>query len=486
MGLFIYLLPMRNLAAIILAAGKGTRMKSALPKVLHECAGLPMLSYPVKALKDAGVKKIVVVVGHGKDNVIERFRSEKITFVEQKQQLGTGHAVMCAMKALKGLNGGVLILSGDVPLIRVETLKALKNLHCKGSKTSPRPALPRKGGGDTERVVDLSLITAVPGNPAGYGRIVRDENNAVIGVVEDKDASPEQKKIQEINTGIYLVSSGFLFANIKKIGSANAQKEYYLPDLVRLAVKGGSNVKALTLLDPEEAMGINNRVELAKASAIMRLRIVNELMLSGVTFIHPETAYVEGSVKICPDAIIHPSVHLGGQTVIAKGCVIEQRAVIRNSHIGKNSIIKSSSVIDESVIGDGVTVGPFARIRPGTVLENHAHVGNFVEIKKSVIGKGTKANHLSYIGDAVVGANVNIGAGVITCNYDGFKKHITIIEDGSFIGSDSQLVAPVTVGKGAYVGSGTTVTKNVPPGALVITRANEKIIKGWVKKQRKK
>lgn len=466
---------MKNLAAIILAAGKGTRMKSALPKVLHECAGLPMLSYPVKALKDAGVKKIIAVVGHGKDGVIKRFHSEKITFVEQKQQLGTGHAVMCAMKALKGLSplrgfkGDILILSGDVPLIRVETLKALKNLHCKGSKTAT-----------------LSLITAVPGNPAGYGRIVRDENNAVTGVVEDKDASPEQKKIQEINTGIYLISSGFLFANIKKIGSANAQKEYYLPDLVRLAIKGGSNVKALTLLDPEEAMGINNRVELARACAIMRLRIVNELMLSGVTFIHPETAYVDGAVKIGPDTIIHPSVHLGGQTVIDQGCVIEQGAVIRNSHIGKNSVIKSSSVIDESVIKEGVTVGPFARIRPGTVLEDHAHIGNFVEIKKSVIGKGTKANHLSYIGDAVVGANVNIGAGAITCNYDGFKKHITIIEDGSFIGSDSQLVAPVKIGKGAYVGSGTTVTKDVPPGALVITRANEKIIKGWVKKRRQK
>ncbi|MBI5887958.1 MAG: bifunctional UDP-N-acetylglucosamine diphosphorylase/glucosamine-1-phosphate N-acetyltransferase GlmU [Deltaproteobacteria bacterium] len=458
---------MRNLAAIILAAGKGTRMKSAMPKVLHECAGLPMLSYPVKALKDAGVKKIIVVVGHSKDDVIERFRSEKITFVEQKEQLGTGHAVMCAMKALRGFKGGVLILSGDVPLITVETLKALKNLHCKGSKI-------------------LSLITAVPVNPAGYGRIVRDENNAVIGVVEDKDASSGQKKIREINTGIYLISSGFLFANIKKIGSANAQKEYYLPDLVRLAVKGGSNVKALTLLDPEEAMGINNRVELAKASAIMRLRIVNELMLSGVTFIHPETAYVENFVKIGPDAIIHPSVHLGGQTVIAQGCVIEQGAVIRNSHIGKNSVIKSSSVIDASVIGEGAAVGPFARIRPGTVLENHAHIGNFVEIKKSVIGKGTKANHLSYIGDAVVGANVNIGAGAITCNYDGFKKHVTIIEDDSFIGSDSQLVAPVRIGKGAYVGSGTTVTKDVPPGALVITRADEKIIKGWVKKRRKK
>ncbi len=467
---------MRNLVAVILAAGKGTRMKSSLPKALHEIAGRPMLFYPVNVLKKLGVQRIIVVVGHAGADVIKTLScargatTEKITFVEQKKQLGTGHAVLCALRAIKGFKGGVLILSGDVPLITETTLKALVKLHCKGK---------------------LSLITAVPGNrqgcnpPTGYGRILRNANNAVIQVVEEKDATPEQKTIQEINTGIYLISSEFLFANIKKIGSKNAQKEYCLPDLVRLAVQGGLRVKALTHLDPDEVMGVNNRAELAKAALVMRLRIAHELMLSGVTVIHPETAYIDHGVRVGPDTVIHPCVHLGGRTSIAGGCVIEQGAVITDSSIGKGSIVKSCCVIDQARIGNAVVTGPFARIRPGTVIKNNARVGNFVEVKKSVIGSGARANHLSYLGDAVIGSGVNIGAGVITCNYDGFKKHVTTIEDNAFIGSDSQLVAPVRVGRGAYVGSGTTVTKDVPPGSLVTSRAGEKIIKGWAAKRKK-
>lgn len=461
---------MKKLAAIILAAGKGTRMKSAIPKVLHPVSGQPMLAYPVNVLKGLKSEKVAVVVGHGAEAVRSAFGASGVSFVLQKEQLGTGHAVMCAMKGLKGFKGDVLILSGDVPLITAETVKGLMKLH-------------RAGGG---KKPVLSLVTMLLDDPRGYGRIVRDEHGSVVRIVEEKDCSAPQKGINEVNSGVYLADADFLRDNIKKLGNRNAQGEYYLPDLVELAAGAGRKVKALTHLNPNEVMGINNRVELAKANRLMRLRKAEELMYSGVTVMDPETAYIDSTVRIGADTTIYPGVHITGDTVIGSGCVVEEGSRITGSVVGDSTTIKSHSIIEDSVLGREVVVGPFARLRPGNSISDRVRIGNFVEVKKTSIGKGSKANHLSYIGDSVIGSGVNIGAGTITCNYDGYANHTTVIEDGAFIGSDTQLVAPVTVGKGAYVGSGTTVTRDVPAGSLVITRAGEKVVAGWALKKRKK
>lgn len=461
---------MKNLSAIILAAGKGTRMKSSVPKVLHRVSGLPMLTYPINVLKELKAGNVVVVVGHGADEVRRAFGTSGAGFVLQKEQLGTGHAVMCAMKGLKSVSGDVLILSGDVPLLTVQTIKGLLKLHRAGGKNRPV----------------LSLVTTIVDDPKGYGRVVRDEHGSVVRIVEEKDCSVPQKGINEINAGVYLAEADFLRANISKLGNRNAQGEYYLPDLVELAAAAGRKVKALTHLNPNEVMGINNRVELAKANRLMRLRKAEELMYSGVTVVDPETAYIDSSVKVGPDTTIYPGVHIIGDTIIGSGCVVEEGVRISGSVIGDRSVVKSHSIVEDSVLGKEVVAGPFARLRPGNSISEGVRIGNFVEVKKSSIGKGSKANHLSYLGDSVIGSGVNIGAGTITCNYDGFTKHTTVIEDEAFIGSDTQLVAPVTVGKGAYVGSGTTVTKDVPPGSLVLTRAGEKVVEGWADRKRKK
>ncbi|MBI5236948.1 MAG: bifunctional UDP-N-acetylglucosamine diphosphorylase/glucosamine-1-phosphate N-acetyltransferase GlmU [Deltaproteobacteria bacterium] len=456
---------MKNLAVIVLAAGKGTRMKSALPKVLHPVAGRPMLFYGLNVLKELKVKKTVVVIGHGAMSVKEAFPSEKAVFIEQKEQLGTGHAVACGLKALRGFSGDVLILSGDVPLITKDTLKALKQVK------------------DRKRGAGLALITAILDDPSGYGRVIRDRDRKVVRIAEDKDAKTGERAIPEVNTGIYLFSSDFLFRNIRKISSSNAQMEYYLPDLIEMASNAGQRVAALTHIEPEEVMGVNNRIELARASNIMRKRVLDSLMLQGVTIVAPENTYIDWGVKIGADTAIHPSATLSGNTKIGGNCVIEEGVKITDSTIGRGTTVKSLSVIESCDVGSGVVIGPFARLRPGSVISDNVRIGNFVEVKKSIIGKGTKANHLSYLGDAVIGKGVNIGAGTITCNYDGVKKYRTRIEDGAFIGSDTQLVAPVTVGKDAYVGSGTTVTSDVPPGSLMITRAKERVIEGWVRKK---
>lgn len=459
---------MKNLSAIVLAAGKGTRMKSARPKVLHEVAGLPMLSYPVNVLKALKAKNIVIVIGHGGQSVKDAFGAAGVSFAVQDEQLGTGHAVICGMKRLKDADGDVVILSGDVPLVTPQTIKGLLKIHSSGGKN--RPA--------------LSLITALLEDPSGYGRVVRDAHNRIASIVEDKDCTPAQREISEINTGIYLADSGFLKDNLKRIGTGNKQGEYYLPDLVALAVSSGARVAAMTHIDATEVMGVNNRVDLARANALMKERIAEGLMRSGVTIVDPANTYIDSGVKVGQDTVIYPGVHLIGRTVVGKDCMIEEGCRIEGSSIGDGSVIKSYSVIESTVAGRAVVIGPFARIRPGSVLGEGVRIGNFVEVKKTRMGKGTKANHLSYLGDAVIGAEVNIGAGTITCNYDGVHKHTTIIEDGAFIGSDSQLVAPVRVGKNAYVGSGTTVTKDVPPGALVITRTKERVIEGWGEKKK--
>lgn len=475
---------MKNLAAIVLAAGKGTRMRSALPKVLHPVSGKPMLFYPLSVLKELGASRVVVVVGHGSEEVCSAFdggagraggrlRSKlapKLRFTTQEPQLGTGHAVICALKELKDIKGDVLILSGDVPLLTLRTVKALCKLH-------------RKGSGNSRPVI--TFISAMLKDPAGYGRVVREEGT-VASIVEDKDLSPSQRGICEINAGIYLVGSDFLRKNIKKLSTRNRQREYYLPDLVSLAYKAGRRVVALTHIDPEEVMGVNNRVELARASAIMRERVLTGLMLSGVTVTDPATTYVDYGVKVGRDSVIGPGVHLAGETSIGAGTQVEEGVKVLNSNIGPDTLIKSYSIVESSKVGRGVTLGPFARLRPGSVIKDRARVGNFVEVKNTELGSRSKANHLSYLGDATIGSDVNIGAGVITCNYDGVRKFKTVIKDNAFIGSDTQLIAPVTVGRGAYVGSGTTVTSDVPPGALAISRAEQKVVRGWAGKKKGK
>ena len=460
---------MKNIAAIVLAAGKGTRMKSALPKVLHTVSGRPMLSYPLAVLRSLGVNPIVTVVGHGSGEVKAAFKADKLCFVEQTPQLGTGDAVRSGMKGVPGgFSGEVLILSGDVPLITRETIKGFLKFHRRGKKAE-RPL--------------LSLVSAVVEDPTGYGRIVRDDEDNVVSIVEEKDASRAEREISEVNTGIYLVDAKFLRDSLRKLGKGNKQGEYYLTDLVAMAAETPSGASALTHIDSDEVMGVNDRLDLAQAEVFMRLRTLEGLMLSGVTVRDPLATYIDYGVKVGVDAVIEPGVHLIGETKIGEGAVIEEGSRIEDSTIGKGTTIRSRSIIEKSKVGACASVGPFARLRPGTVVKDEAKIGNFVEVKNSVIGRGSKAGHLSYIGDTEVGKDVNIGAGTITCNYDGKHKHRTIIREGAFIGSDSQLVAPVTVGKGAYVASGSTVTKDVPAGALALTRPEQRIFKGWALKR---
>jgi bifunctional UDP-N-acetylglucosamine pyrophosphorylase/glucosamine-1-phosphate N-acetyltransferase len=446
---------MKNIGAIVLAGGKGTRMKSKMPKVLHPLCGKPILFYPLELLKELKISTVNCVIGHGSHLIKEAFSAyafDNVNFVLQEPQLGTGHAVMSALKAgkvgrsggLKGFSGDILILSGDVPLITKDTIRALVKLK-------------------QSRSAAVAFVSAIVKEPGGYGRVVRDVNKNVIRIIEAKDATVTQRRITEVNCGLYLIDAKFLQANINKLGRENAQGEYYLPDLIKIAVAGGRGVSALTLYDPVELMGINNRTELAEAALYMRERINTDHMLSGVTLVDPFTTYIDYGVKIGQDSTIHPGVHLLGDT-----------------SIGAGSTVLPNSIVESSVVGRAARIGPFARLRPGNVIKDDVRIGNFVEVKNSSIGKGTKAGHLSYIGDSHIGANVNIGAGVITCNYDGYEKFKTVVRDDVFIGSDSQLIAPVTIGKGAYIGSGSTITANVPARALATSRVKQKVYKDWV------
>ena len=455
-----------KLAAVILAAGKGTRMKSALPKVLHAVAGVPMLHYPVGLARELGCAPTVAVIGHGAEAVETALAGSGVRFALQAQQLGTGHAVLCAEPQLAGFAGTVLLLCGDVPLLRRQTLEALLHYHQAQQAT-------------------VTVLTALMPNPHGYGRIVR-QGDEVLRIVEEKDASQQEKAIHEINTGIYALEAPFLFEALKTIGCDNAQGEYYLTDVLAAARRVGRRVCALAAGTPKETMGINDRVQLAEASALMRQRINQELMLSGVTLVDPATSYIEPQVRIGADSIIEPGVQLRGATHIGRNCRIDSGVVVSDCQIGDGVHLKAGSILAESSIGDHSEVGPMAHLRPGTVLVGDNKIGNFVETKKSVIGAGSKASHLTYIGDAEVGRKVNIGCGTITCNYDGVNKHKTIIEDEVFVGSDTQFVAPVRIGRGALIGAGSTITKDVPADALALSRPEQKTIEGWAARQRAK
>ena len=458
---------MPDLHVVILAAGKGTRMKSMRPKVLHQVAGRPMIDYVMRSAQSLDPRTTTVVVGHMKEALQQGLgHARDLAFVAQEPQLGTGHALLQTAPVLEGLRGFVLLLSGDVPLLKRHTLARLVKKH-------------------EESSVAATLLTAFVEQPYGYGRIVRVKGR-VSRIVEERDASPLQRKIKEINSGVYVFSLAPLFEALRGLATANAQGEYYLTDLISTLRRRKLGVETVVLDDPNEIRGINSRSELAEASRIVRQKKNEELMAAGVTIEDPATTFVDEDVVVGADTVIHPGVYLEGKTQIGQACEIHSGVRIVNSVLSDRVTVQNYCVITGAKLAAGVTIGPFAHVRPDTELLDDVHIGNFVELKKSIVGRGSKAGHLSYIGDAIIGENVNVGAGTITCNYDGKTKNQVTIEDGVFIGSDSQLVAPVTVGKAAYIGSGTTVREDVPAGSLAVSAGKQRNIEGWAEKKRAK
>jgi bifunctional UDP-N-acetylglucosamine pyrophosphorylase/glucosamine-1-phosphate N-acetyltransferase len=445
-----------NITAVILAAGQGTRMKSSKPKVLHQILGRPMIAYLLDTLREVGVNDIVVVVGHQAEAVKEALREYELRFVIQEPQLGTGHAVQVAMPALPPEAGAVLVLCGDAPLISGESIAALQLLH-----------------DSTGAAVTVQTIELPDG--AHYGRVVRDEQGQVAAVVQAKDSQdrPDLLAIREINTGAYCFDALFLREALTKIPKSPVTGEIYLTDLIHIARQQGRGVEALIDSDWEALLGINSRAELAGATRTVKRRINERHMDQGVTLVDPELTYIESSVSIGKDTVIYPNVYLQGRTVIGENCRIEPNVKISDSHLADGVLVKMGSVIEQSRLATGVQVGPYSHLRPLSDLRAGARVGNFVEVKKSVLHEGVKAGHLTYLGDADIGAGTNVGAGTITCNYDGVHKHSTVIGEKVFIGSNTALVAPVTVGAGAYVAAGSTITEDVPPGKLGIARARQ-------------
>lgn len=455
--------------AVILAAGLGTRMKSEIPKVLHQVGGLPMIKHVIAALEEAGIKNIILVLGH-QGQKVEEALGGSYQVVYQLEQLGTGHALLQALPCLREYNRGnrsgtCLVLCGDTPLLRSQTLTGLLAKH-------------------VERGATATILTAELDNPTGYGRIIKG-STGVEKIVEEKDASPEERLIREINTGTYCFDVKSLVERLGSLTPANAQGEYYLTDVIQYLARDGQIVETLCLENPAEAMGINNRLQLAEAEASLRKRILVRHMLEGVTVINPENTYVAANVQIGRDTVLYPGVILEGKTTIGNNCIIGPNTRIVDSIVLDDCQVQYS-ILQEARVAEHCTIGPFSYLRPGSVLEKGVKVGDFVELKKSVVGPGSKIPHLSYVGDSILGSGVNIGAGTITCNYDGINKHLTTIEDGAFIGSNTNLVAPITVGPGAYVGAGSTLTKDVPGGALAVARGRQSNIENWQEHKKKK
>jgi len=457
-------------AIVILAAGKGTRLKSKMAKVLHRIAGLPLLVHVITAAREVSpAEDIFCVIGHQADQVRAETSSLGTRFVEQTEQKGTGHALLQCRQALAGYEQ-VLVLSGDVPLIRPETMARLRDFH-----------LARKAA--------MTILTAEPADPSEYGRIVRgpgDGGDEVTAIVEQKQASAEQAAIREINSGIYAFDVKALFARIERLETANPHGEYYLTDMAAILRGDGQRVLALKAAEVAEVMGVNTRRELVALDRLLRAHKAARLMDNGVTIYRPESCVIDAQVTVGADTVIEPFVQLLGATTIGENCRIRSYSVLTNARIADGVTIRHACIAEDVVIGSGAVVGPFSHLRPGSDLGDGAHVGNFVETKKARIGRGSKANHLTYLGDVEIGEGVNIGAGTITCNYDGVDKHQTVIEDGVFIGSDTTLVAPVTVGKGAYVGAGSCITKPVPPDSLAFSRPPQLVKEGWAAKRREK
>lgn len=453
---------MESFKTIILAAGEGTRMKSKKPKVLHELFHKPMIYHVIKAAQSCNTEALCVVVGHKADQVKQAIEKiENISFALQEQQLGTGHAVMQAGEFIEE-DKNILILYGDTPLITKESLQQLLDFHKKEQNS-------------------VSIVSAIVENPAGYGHIIRDKNGNFVKNIEHKDASEEQKQIKEINTGIYCFQGAALKKALSELKNDNVQGEYYLPDTLEIILQHGGKVNALVTEDVTAFFGINSRVQLAEATAIMQKRINQKHMENGVTLISPENTWIDNEVEIGQDTIIQPNTMIEGNTKIGEDCNIGPNTKLSNMVIGNGVQMQSTTAMD-STIGNDAIIGPFAYIRPNCHIADKVKVGDFVEVKNSNVGKGTKIPHLTYIGDTDAGEKINFGCGSITVNYDGSKKHRTVVEDNVFVGCNANLVAPVTVKKGSYIAAGSTITRDVPEDVLAVARARQQTIEGWVKK----
>ena len=445
---------MGEILPIILAAGRGVRMASGVPKVLHKLLGRPILSYVIDAVRGLGLKRICVVVGYKAEKIMKVFEQPEIIFIEQRDQLGTGHALMCCKEILSDVKGDILVLNGDTPLITQNTLKRLIDIH--------------KNEGPS-----ITLVISKVKQPGEYGLIIRDKEGRIKGIEEVTERN-KTKQSKEINAGIYCFKKDFLEKNIPLIPKNEKKGEYYLTDLIKIASEKGEKIAEIEA-PFEEVIGINNRLDLAIATDILRKNILKGLMLQGTTIIDPNSTYVESGIKIGRDSILFPGVYLSGKTTIGENTILEHGVVIRDSEIGNNVVIKAYSVITESIVEDNAKIGPFAHLRPGSHVAEEAKIGNFVEMKKSYIGRRSKASHLTYLGDAQIGNDVNIGAGTITCNYDGKRKHKTIIKDRAFIGSNTAFIAPICIGEEATVGAGSVITEDVPDKKLAIARARQVI-----------
>jgi len=451
--------------ALILAAGEGTRMKSDKPKVAHEILGMPMVQWVVRAASAAGCERIIAITGHGAA-AVEALLGD-VESVRQDQQLGTGHAVMCAREALRGVDGSLLVLSGDTPLLSAETIAGLVAM--------------RESSGSV-----LTLLTTHLADPTGYGRIVRTmHDGSVERIVEEKDCTPERRRITEVNTGTYCFDAAVLFAHLDRLTTENAQGEYYLTDMVAIFGAEGLTVSAMATDDPFETLGVNSRIQLAEAAKIMQRRINRHHMMAGVTMTDPDLVWIGPEVELGRDVELLPMTFLSGATRIGDRAVIGPNARLTDAIIAEDAVV-DASIVTEAVVGRSATVGPISYLRKGAVLHARAKAGACVEIKNSVVGEGSKVPHLSYIGDATIGTGVNVGAGAITCNYDGFSKHPTVIGDGAFIGSDTMLVAPVTVGADSVTAAGSTIARDVPPGSLALERTKQITVEGWAVRQRAK
>jgi bifunctional UDP-N-acetylglucosamine pyrophosphorylase/glucosamine-1-phosphate N-acetyltransferase len=451
-----------SLHVIILAAGQGSRMKSGLPKVMHSLAGKPMLQHVLDTANQLGADGIHVVVGHGAE-IVKNTITDEVNWCYQAEQLGTGHAVAQAISHLPE-DAKVLILYGDVPLTTAETLAALVN---------------------SVEEQQLALLTVNLEDPRGYGRIIRDEDSEIAAIVEEKDATDEQRYVNEVNTGILAMNSNILHRYIPTLGNSNAQGEYYLTDIIEIAVTNGGRVVSHQPEFEQEVQGVNNRLQLCELECWYQSRIAEQLMLDGVTLFDPNRLDVRGSLQCGQDVIIDLNCIFEGDVTLADGVVIGPNCIIKNSSIAKNSVIHANSIIESSTLADNTNVGPFARLRPGTKLETGAKVGNFVETKKTVVGEGSKINHLSYVGDAILGKNVNVGAGTITCNYDGVNKFLTELGDDVFVGSNTSLVAPIKIGNKATIGAGSVVNKAIDDDQLAIARSKQRNIDGWTRPTKK-
>jgi bifunctional UDP-N-acetylglucosamine pyrophosphorylase/glucosamine-1-phosphate N-acetyltransferase len=458
---------MRQIGVVIMAAGQGTRMRSGVPKVLHAICGKPLILHALATARALHPDRMAVVIGHGAERVREAAAADDVACVIQEQQLGTGHAVLSAAKAFRDFAGDVVILSGDVPLIRARTLQAMIEHH-------------------RRQQAALTLLTALLDRPQGYGRIVRDRRGRLAGIVEEKDATDAQRSIAEVNAGVYVGSAGFVFSALRKIGNHNQQGEYYLPDIVAVGRDQNEIIETMPVDDYREMLGVNTREELAFMEKTLRESINKRWMLAGVTLTDPETTYIEEGVSIGRDTVIGPNTHLKGKTVVGERCRIDGSAFVTDAVIGDQVHLRFSVVMSSCRVGTGAIIGPFAHLRPGTELGANVHIGNFVETKEATLGEGTKANHLTYLGDVTIGRDTNVGAGTITCNYDGFHKYKTVIGDRVQVGSDTTLVAPIELGDDVYVATASTVRHDVPAGALVFNSRDQQVREGWTEEKRRK